>query len=189
LWSETALQREERTDEELLRRVVDQDAEAFRELFERHKSRVYSLAQRITGSDEDALDLLQDVFVSIFRQAKTFRFNSKVLTWITSITVHASINASRRAKSRRSVPLAEDTLAPAPEDAFRGERLAKALAPLDPLVRSALLLRYGENMSYDEIADVLGIPVGTVKSRLNRAHEAIREQLKKETGDEVPGRP
>jgi RNA polymerase sigma-70 factor (ECF subfamily) len=172
------VQSEELSDEDLLRKTVTQDKDAFRLLFERHKTRVYNVILRMIGSPEDAADLLQDVFLTVYTQAKSFRFQSRFATWLMSVTINATLNASKRKRRRRHVEVSEELAAePRP---IKDEKIRAVLDRLDPTLRAVVILRYIEGMDYAEIAQVVDCPTGTVKSRLHRAHEELREALRDE---------
>lgn len=169
---------------------------AFRQLYEQYKDRVYNVCYRITGSPTDALDASQETFGILFRKIGEFRFESKFSSWVYRIAVNASIDLKRRTSTRwiasldaqpdagssdpaRSEIRDEQTEAPLAaasrhelEDEIQG-----AIARLSPKMRAITVLRYVENLSYDEIAEVLQISLGTVKSRLSRAHEALDREL------------
>jgi RNA polymerase sigma-70 factor, ECF subfamily len=161
------------------------DREAFRLLFESHRDRVYSVALYFFGGDEQlAADVTQQVFLKLFTRIGQFRRESEFTTWLHRLTVNACIDEQRR--RRRFGPL-EDLL-PAARSRARGaeERVARhetadavraAVASLKPKLRMAILLKYFEELSYEEIAEALGCSKGTVASRLNRAHAALARRL------------
>jgi RNA polymerase sigma factor (sigma-70 family) len=130
------------SDEALLARFLGGDRDAFRLLFERHKDRVYNTAFRIVGSSEEAADLLQDVFLVVFRQAAGFQARSRFSTWLTSVAIHASLNRAQR--SKRLKPVAEIECPPVPFEP--DDPLPQLFAKLDPLLRAVLTLRYVERM-------------------------------------------
>ncbi|OGG49998.1 MAG: hypothetical protein A3F84_02210, partial [Candidatus Handelsmanbacteria bacterium RIFCSPLOWO2_12_FULL_64_10] len=138
------------------------DAAAFRELFDLYAARVLGTARRITGSSHDAEDVLQEVFLKVHRNLGSFAGRSTFSLWIHKIAVHESVNWKRRRRAPVEAP------APgAPGDA------GELLAPLSPPLRVVMSLRYVSGFSYDEIAELLEIPVGTVKSRIFEAHEKL----------------
>jgi RNA polymerase sigma-70 factor (ECF subfamily) len=168
---------------------------AFRRLYDQYKDRVYNVCYRITGSATDALDASQETFGIMFRKIGEFRFESKFSSWVYRIAVNASIDMKRRAGtrwlasldsqdgSRREIPRLdlrdERTELPA-QAASRHElenEIQQAISRLSPKMRAITVLRYVENLSYEEIADTLQISIGTVKSRLSRAHEALDREL------------
>jgi RNA polymerase sigma-70 factor, ECF subfamily len=169
---------------------------AFRELYEQYKDRVYNVCYRITSNTSDALDASQETFGIIFRKIDEFRFESKFSSWVYRIAVNASIDLKRRSNARytSSLETAEETgtresvqanlrderveapMAAASRHELENEVQA-AISRLSPKMRAITVLRYVENQSYEEIAETLQISIGTVKSRLSRAHEALDREL------------
>jgi RNA polymerase sigma-70 factor (ECF subfamily) len=179
------------------------DPGAFAELVSLHQGLVYNLALRLLGEPEEARDLAQDVFLKVYRMLGSFRGQSALRTWIYRIVVNESRNRQRwwrRRRRERSLPLealppgdsaqlvAEANGETSPYEAVRRrERSARVQAALQGLSfehRAVLLLREVEEMSCDEIAAALGLPEGTVKSRLSRAREALRQALVRGGGDQ-----
>lgn len=172
---------------------------ALGDLFDRHQTRVYNTAYRVLGSAADAQDLTQEVFLQIADRIRGFRGDSSLTSWVYRMTVNLAIDARRRKSRRPSVGLGVATegegealepsearpgVASAPVDpaaaVLRAEREAKvrgALDSLSPKLRAVVVLRYFENLSYEDIAEVLQASIGTVKSRLNRAHAALERVL------------
>lgn len=168
--------------------------EAFAGLYRLYKDRVYNVAYRITGNSADALDAAQETFGILFRKLQGFRFDSKFSSWVYRIAVNASIDLKRRSSARRLAPIEElgqtqaRTTAGAaqssvsePESAFATRELEdevqRAMNALSPKLRAIIVLRHVEDLAYEEIAEVLGCSLGTVKSRLARAHEALGKTL------------
>jgi RNA polymerase sigma-70 factor, ECF subfamily len=158
--------------------------EAFTALVERHDRALRSLAYRLLGADRERMDdVLQEAYAKAYRSLPSFRGDSKPHTWLYRIVYNACLDDLRR-RSRRLVPLALDAVAdrpvagPDPGDriALR-RRLAAALAELPPDQRAAVLLVDVEGFDYAAAADVLGVPAGTVGSRLSRARAALRQAL------------
>lgn len=167
---------------------------AFRDLYEAYKDRVYNVCYRITGNASDALDASQETFGILFRKIGEFRFESKFSSWVYRIAVNASIDLKRRSSARHTSSLEAAEGSPDSVQAdLRDERIEAPLAAasrheledevqaaigrLSPKMRAITVLRYIENQSYEEIADTLQISLGTVKSRLSRAHEALDREL------------
>jgi RNA polymerase sigma-70 factor (ECF subfamily) len=169
---------------------------AFRALYDQFKDRVYNVCYRITGNPADALDASQETFGIMFRKLGDFRFESKFSSWVYRIAVNASIDHKRRSSTRALTSLeagVESTRGDAPKYDVQDERIEMpiaaasrheleveiqaAIARLSPKMRAITVLRYVENLSYDEIAESLQISLGTVKSRLSRAHEALDREL------------
>ncbi len=169
---------------------------AFRRLYDQYKDRVYNVCYRITGSATDALDASQETFGIVFRKIGDFRFEAKFSSWVYRIAVNASIDMKRRASTRwlaslDAAPGAEQSDLPRMD--IRDDRVEMPLAAasrheleneiqaailrLSPKMRAITVLRYVENLSYDEISETLQISLGTVKSRLSRAHEALDREL------------
>jgi RNA polymerase sigma-70 factor (ECF subfamily) len=168
-------------------------------LFERYRERVYNVALRIVGTSEEASDVLQDVFVLLFRKIHRFRARAVFASWVYRITVNVSLDHLRR---RRRGPLSagsshvlDGAQEPAgltvPERGVAQHDLERhvqdALATMSPRLRIVVVLRYLEGLSYADIGDVLGCSIGTVKSRLNRAHTAMRRALEDRYGPPSPG--
>ena len=166
----------------------------FRNLYDQYKDRVYNVCYRITGNATDALDASQETFGIMFRKIGEFRFESKLSSWVYRIAVNASIDMKRRQSARwlSSLEGAEartDRPRPEPDDdrteapiaaASRRElelEIQRAISRLSPKMRAITVLRYVENLSYEEISDALQISIGTVKSRLARAHQALDREL------------
>lgn len=150
-------------DSERVARCRAGDAAAFRELFDLYAARVLGTARRILGNAHDAEDVLQEVFVKVNRNLGTFAGRSTFSLWIHKIAVHESLNWKRRRPPEPPPPSPREAVDP-----------AELLAPLSPPLRAAMTLRYVSGFSYEEIAELLGVPVGTVKSRIFEAHEKLR---------------
>ena len=154
---------------------------AFGRLFEASKDRVYSLALRLTGNPSEAADLTQEVFLKLLTRLSQFRSDARFSTWLHRIVVNAFLD--RRRSTRRMVALTEAT----PTGAGSGERdaqrretarlLAEGVAGLEPTLRVPLVLRFVAGLSYEEIAEVLEMPLGTVASRLSRALRVLAASL------------
>jgi RNA polymerase sigma-70 factor (ECF subfamily) len=179
-------------DLELMARVRVGDAEAFTVLVERHQGRVVGTIARMLGSPNEAEDLAQQVFVRVWKSAARWEPSAKFTTWLLTITRNLVFNEVRRRGRARTVPLEEsdddraprefaDTSAPTPSEALATSELESAInAAIQSLAeqpRMALILRRYEELSYEEIADVLGTTVPAVKSILFRARTELRKQL------------
>ncbi|OJW19469.1 MAG: hypothetical protein BGO49_09110 [Planctomycetales bacterium 71-10] len=167
--------------------------EAYGELVARYQGRLYPMVLRLVGSREDALDVLQDAFVRGFEKLDQYRGGSSFYTWIYRIAVNLAMNRLRRRRFRRALSLLDPrgvrpafdppdespTGAPSYE-AERAEREAmveSALNALEPDHRAVVILKDFEGRRYEEIGELLGIPVGTVRSRLHRARQQLRRRL------------
>ena len=178
-------------DELLIRRAQRGDADAFEQLLLEHQKNVYNLCDRMAGNPDDAMDLSQETFLRAWRCLDQYQFASAFSTWLYRLCSNICIDFLRRRRRQQTVPLTfedadgeEQTYAvpdaqPLPEEQVElkltRETLAAAMAQLLPEHRAVLQLRVVNEMSYEQIADVLDIQIGTVKSRLSRA----RNQLKK----------
>ncbi len=166
------------TDEELLDDARRGDQDAFHELIDRHADGLFRLASRLVGSAVDAEDVLQETFVGAFEHMGRFEGRSTVRTWLSRILLRQAARFHRRRFLRKTVPLPQaSTGASHSDDANRRLDVRLALRQLSPEHREVVVLREFEGMSYGEMAEALGIPIGTVESRLYRARQALREAL------------
>ena len=168
---------------------------AYEELLTRFQQPVYALAMRLMGDPSEAADVVQEVFLKVFRNIASFRGQSSLKTWVYRITVNEAHNARRwffrhRRREVEPEPGPEETRdwketvadgSRSPFDvAFDREQhvmIEAALERINPIFREAVVLRDITDMSYEEIAVVLGVTLGTVKSRILRGREALREEL------------
>jgi RNA polymerase sigma-70 factor, ECF subfamily len=167
------------SDESLVAAFVRSgDQEALEVLLRRHESRVFGLAYRMLGNRVDALDATQDVFLTVFRKARSFRHQSAFATWLYRLTVNACNDLGRK-KSRAPIPLDEQHVAGS--ESFGGVEtrlvIEQALDLLVPDQRAAVVMRDLYGMSYEEIGEATGAPVGTVKSRISRGRLRLAELL------------
>ena len=179
-------------DFSLVSRCLRGDETAWEELVRLHTRKVYGLCYRFTGSGSEAQDLTQEVFLRVFRTVKTFRSaEGSFATWLSRVTRNLLIDHYRRTRHDRVTDSIEDQLPTMeqegtetrPDRALAGreasEILQAALQKLSPDLREAVILRDLQEMEYREIADVLGIPEGTVKSRLNRGRAELARVLRR----------
>jgi RNA polymerase sigma-70 factor (ECF subfamily) len=167
-------------DQRLLRLAGGGDGRAFRKLVDRHADRMYRLAVSLVGNRTDAEDVLQEAFAGAYKSAGGFRGGSSVKTWLSRILATQAAKWWRDRKGERNQPLDES----AGPTAGGGEAAAgakmdlhAALAQLSPEHRQVLVLRELDGMSYEEMAASLGVPRGTIESRLHRARAELRRQL------------
>ena len=180
-------------DSTLVERCLSGEDAAWEELVRLHTRRVYGLCYRFTGRDSEAQDLTQDVFLRVFRALGGFRSTEgSFATWLTRLTRNLLIDHYRRTRNLRVTDSIEEQL-PRVEEGFvtvsrpdsvlagreASELLQAALARLSPELRETIILRDLQEMEYREIAQVLAIPEGTVKSRLNRGRAELARLLKK----------
>lgn len=165
-------------------------AEQFEQLAAEHERRVYAACFHMMGNREDALDCAQETMLRAFRAFESFRRDAQFSTWITKIAMNVCVDALRKRKDALSLDaLREETgydvaderknVYAALEEKERKRLLRKALSQIPADMRQMIVLRDMQGMSYDEIAEALDMPLGTVKSRLNRAREKLCVILKK----------
>ncbi|WZO96635.1 sigma-70 family RNA polymerase sigma factor [Isosphaeraceae bacterium EP7] len=175
-------------DQQLIEACRSGRTEAFGGLIRRYQDRLYPTALRLTGRPEDALDLLQDAFLRAFQKLDRFHGDSSFYTWIYRIMVNLALSERRkRRKPGRSevslVPdLADTSERSDPADALnRSERdfqVQNALNALAPDHRAVVVMKEFDGLRYEEIASMLDVPVGTVRSRLHRARCELRDRLR-----------
>jgi RNA polymerase sigma-70 factor (ECF subfamily) len=174
-------------DDELVRRYLRGDTAAFGTLVERHGQRVYNLCLRVLGNREDAADASQEAFVSALRKLGSFRGESAFTTWMHRVAVNACYDLLRRQRRQPMLRLASDDdhpeaeLGPAIEDhadeVAGTADAAAALALVQPDFRVVLVMADVQDMPYEEIAKVLDVPIGTVKSRVHRGRIALAKAM------------
>lgn len=169
---------------EMLRAVAGGDAEALAELYRRLESSIYAFAMSRLGDPEQAAEVLHEVMLGVWRKADTFRGRCRPLTWVLGIARHKVLDAQRRSSRWRPEPPPEDVpdaSVPAPfERLQRDERrdaVRGALARLSDDHREVIHLAFYQDLSYPEISRLLGVPEGTVKTRVFHAKKAMRHRL------------
>lgn len=180
-------------DSGLVERCLRGEQAAWEELLKTHTRRVYAICYRFTNSENDAQDLTQEVFLRIFKTLGSFRSGEGSFTvWLTRLTRNLLVDHYRRTKQERMTDAIDDRLSILEEKKAQhgradgmlagreaGELLGAALQKLSPELREAVILRDLEELEYREIAKVLGVPEGTVKSRLNRGRAELAKVLKR----------
>ena len=177
-------------ERDMIERASRGDAAAFNHLMEQHERRMYAVALRMCGNREDAQDCLQEAMLRVYRAIGGFKGQSSFSTWVYRITMNTCLDELRRKKNRQNTSLdnlldlgwspADESNAPE-KQAMRSElrrNLNRAIQELPEEMRSAVVLRDIQGFSYDEIARMLEINVGTIKSRISRGREKLREKLK-----------
>jgi len=192
--ADEAAERDARRDMDLVERLKKGDAKALDELYRRHREAAYGIAYRLVGSREDALEVVQESFIHVMRGIQMFRGQSSFRTWLYRIVTHAALDYRRWRALRVADSLDSDiSTEPAvqsgdrsPQDAAAdrdlGAAIDKALSNISEKNRAALILYAIEGMSYKEVAEVLGISIGTVMSRIFNARQRLRELLATEIG-------
>lgn len=167
---------------ELLRGGSASRDEALRELFERTRERLYSLALRMTGRADLADDAVQETFVDVLRAHSSFRGDARLTTWLFRVAVRAATRVAARGPCR-SEPLPDELPSPTGDPSVRGERadavarVLRAMSALPAPQRAVLALNALQDLPQTEIATILGVPEGTVYSRLHHARERLRQSL------------
>jgi RNA polymerase sigma-70 factor (ECF subfamily) len=167
---------------------------AFNELVKRYEKQVYNFAYRLTGNYDDASDIAQDAFLRVYNAIGSFRGDASFSTWLFRITTNVFLDERKKAKAHphssldEHLELGESSVArqiedpnPTPEEltenAERAQLLQNAVESLPEYQRAMVVLYHTQQKSYEEIAEIMDLPIGTVKSRLNRARLALKEKL------------
>ena len=164
-------------DERLLEAFVAGDDDALGQLAERHERAMLGLARGLLGDEQQAMEAVQDTWVRVIRGAASFRHQASVKTWMYAILTNQCRDIRSRERSRRRrertrrVPEAGDT------GRHLSARVIEAVAGLEEPGRETLILCYQSGMTHSQAAGVLGVPIGTIKSRLHKAMSRLREQL------------
>lgn len=181
----------------LIQRCRDGDPGAFDELVTHYERQVFNFAYRISGNYDDAMDVSQEAFIRVFNSLHTFRGDSNFSTWVYRIVKNVYLDIRKKSKSHRlcsldeSIELDENSVMrqiedgkPTPDQMVeiqeRDKKLHDAVNTLPDYQRIIVTLYHVQHKSYEEIADIMELPIGTVKSRLNRARLALSELLKSE---------
>ena len=173
--------------ENIIARARRGDADAFEQLVAAYRDQVFRLALRMCGSEADADEVAQEAFLSAWKGLPNFRGDSQFSTWLYQLTSHAAIDLMRREKRQIAAEDITGVSAPDPapgpqQQAERSEQrqaVRDAIMQLTPEYRQIVVLRFLQELSYEEIGAVLKLPSGTVKSRLNRAKAQLKEILSK----------
>ncbi len=190
-------------DCELIKSFNSGSESAFDELVRRHSTQMFKVAYGFLRSHEDAEEVVQDTFVKVYRNLKTFRGDSSLSTWLHRILLNLARNRyhwNKRRGEQQKTSISENRKTPDGRDAGdidfadmahspdamkekseEEERIMTAISGLPGTLREAIILRHIEDMRYEEIAKVTGANIGTVKSRISRAREALTKVLKSET--------
>ena len=181
------------SDLQLIEQAQEGDADAFGRLVERHQDYIYNAVRHLVGHGGDADDIAQEVFVKAYRNLRTFAGRARFTTWLYGIMLNTVRSFWRKRKRRATLsltPHGEDGERPTadPPDTGDGpaeltekreqvEAVRAAIAGLDDDLREIIVLRDIQGLSYEDLADSLGVPAGTVKSRLHRARHALKRRL------------
>lgn len=179
----------------LIQRCKDNEPGAFDELVSKYEHQVYNFAYRISGSYDDSLDVTQEAFIRVYNSLHAFRGDSNFTTWVYRIVKNVYLDLRKKSKSHRLVSLDEsieldessvmrqfEDEKPTPEQLLeiqeRNRILQEAVSSLPDYQKIIVTLYHVQHKSYEEIAEIMDLPIGTVKSRLNRARLALSEILK-----------
>ena len=182
------------TERLLIEKCKQGDRRAFDMLIQGYEKRVYNLAYRLSGHYDEANDISVDAFIRVFQALKLFRGDSNFSTWLFRIVTNVYLDRRKRSRNKQHlsleeyIELEENSVArqvedPSPTPALlaeaheRRDMLQTAIDTLPDYQRAMIVLYHTEGLSYEEIAEVLALPIGTVKSRLNRARLTLREKL------------
>ena len=182
---------EQGVDWRVIKACQEGDRDAFRVLFETYQDRAYSIAYHFSGDESVARDMTQQVFLKLFGSIGQFRFNSEFSTWLYRLVANVCMDEHRR--RRRFIPWGSETEIyhlverSTGEDYARrrelGASIRRAITELKPKLRMVILLKYFEELSYEEMAQALGCSPGTIASRLNRGHQMLARKLAHLRGD------
>lgn len=181
------------SDEQIVERALGGDREAFGEIVRRWERKIFALAFGMLDSAEDARDATQETFIAAFRNLGGFRGDAKVSSWLHRIAINQCITRRRRAKVRGETSLeaeteergaqfaspAKESPALSAEERERSVAVRRAVNALPPELRSVVVMKEFEDLTFQEIADTLGVPLSTVKSRLYTALKQLRMRLDK----------
>ncbi len=175
-------------EDQLIREALDGNSRAYGELVERFQGRLFNAMLQVVGAHDEAEDVVQDSFVQAYIKLDTFQGNSKFFTWLYRIAFNNALSRQRRKRSDLSIEQSReitgtdplDKLEPPDEPLLRQERVSlvhDALALLTEEHRTILVLREMEELAYEDIAEILDINIGTVRSRLSRARNQLKCHL------------
>ncbi|HWO58272.1 MAG TPA: sigma-70 family RNA polymerase sigma factor [bacterium] len=171
-------------DHALMRRVQKDEYEAFEELVDRYKTRLVSLIYRMLNDQNEAEDLVQETFLRVWTHRQDYDFSYCLSTWIYTIALNLAKNELRKRRKFKFFSLLDMTEKglelPDPKmgPSALGHMLEGAIGKLPSKYKEAFLLRDVEQLPYEEVAQILGVPLGTVKSRVNRARAVLKDELK-----------
>lgn len=177
-------------DRRLINSCLAGRVSGFNDLVRKYQDRLYNSVLRIVNNPEDAADVVQESFINAYQSLKSFKGDSEFFTWLYRIAFNAAVSLKRKKKPQYSLELPNGELCHHPTDesigsrpdyglieAERDKELYRAMALLSEDHRQVLILRDLDDMSYEDIAEIIAVPIGTVRSRLNRARLELRERL------------
>jgi len=180
------------TDEQLIAEFQQEKAEAFNEIVHRYKDKLINFLFRYTGSREEAEDLAQDTFLKLYKSKHLYKEIAKFSTWFYTIAINIAKTNLRKKKNYSSISISDfdpdgekdfdlkaDVLSPeeTAQAGIENEFIQQAINSLDDKFKEVIILRDIQDMDYEEIAEIMKLPLGTVKSRINRGREKLKELL------------
>lgn len=181
-------------EQTLIELLIERKEEGFRELMRVYKDDLVNFAYRFLGSYDDAVDAAQETFIRVFRFIDTFQQGARLRTWLYTIARNVALSMLEKRKQRGMLPLTvsdeegQELEREIPDESYMPDRavdativaqqIQKALMKVPPVYREAVVLRDIEGLSYEEIADVCQVELGTVKSRINRGRSMLQELLR-----------
>lgn len=194
------------SESRFIERLRGRDERAFNDLVQRYEQRVFRLVFRMLGRRDEAEDMVQEVFVQVFKAVESFRGDSKLSTWIYRIAINLCKNRAKYLSRRRTD--AQDELSQMsewrslhegrgitvgetnrPDQVVQGYQLETivrlSIAQLDADFREVLVLRDIEDLPYEDIMEITGLPEGTVKSRIHRARAMLKQRIESQMGDSI----
>jgi len=179
-------------DFNLINRFKDGDASAFDEIIFKYQDKLYNLCRHMLGNAHDAEDAAQDVFLKAYQNLNRFKPEASLLTWLYRIAINTCIDYRRKpffeslfknSKEGDVFVIDQPSDSPSPEKLYESKEIGNAiqfaLGRLSEKLRTVIVLKEIEGLSYEEISEVLDVSIGTVKSRISRAREELKELLKK----------
>lgn len=179
----------------LIKKAARGDVESFEKLIEAHQKKVFNIALGMLKNPADAEDIAQDVFIKVYKSLKNFKGQSSFSTWLYRVTTNTCLDELRRRKTRQTFSIDEEIVtqegevskqvvddSPSPDEILEKNELKRnishAISKLAKEHRTVIVLRDMQGFSYEEIANILQLPLGTVKSRINRARLTLKDILK-----------
>ena len=180
-------------DQRLIADCLGGDTAAFGELVRRHQDRLYNTVYRLVDNAEDALDVVQEAFLNAYQSLESFKGDALFFTWLSRIAVNTAISLKRKKRVLARIanrngdaaleppdPLEMSRPGHALEQAEEGQKLHRALARLSAEHRAVLVMKELEEQKYEDMAETLRLPIGTIRSRLHRARLELRELLEQQ---------
>lgn len=184
------------SDNTIIQAVLDGDQQAYRSLVERYQNYVFTITMNVLKSREEAEEAAQDVFIKVYKMLHSFEGKSKFTTWLYTIAYRTALDYNKKKKlniqsidAEESFLQVKDTLTPNPEKNMQQEdlqdKLKKAINKLRPSDASIITLFYLHEKSVQEVAQIMGLTVSNVKTKLHRLREALRKQLERQLKTEI----